>query len=150
MPSRLNPAKPLILLPCIIYCANCAALPQTCIQCSLSCDGAPELEQHESVLVLIRRPSYEDLEEIQTVSSLYDGGRCSVPGCFQRDTMCTLKIYTHDNRTVPKVLIDKTDLQPACDPEAISDKSKPDGADGNLSNKLLILLAALLWRLLPP
>lgn len=80
-------------------------------RCSLSCDGEPELQQLKSVHVLVERHSDTVLDK--TFPSLYDGERCSVPGCFERDAKYTLKIYTHDdNEKVPKLLYDKPDVQP--------------------------------------
>lgn len=146
MPSLFNPAKQLILLPCIIVCAGCASVPQTCVQCSLSCDEAPELKKHDRVIVLVEHLSENVHEVVCTVSSLCDGGRCSVPGCFQRDTLYTLKLFAHDDEPVPKVLMNKT-IRTDCGPEGISD---PDGAVGNLSNKFLILMAFFLFHLLLP
>ncbi|CAM4640669.1 unnamed protein product [Leuciscus chuanchicus] len=123
MPSRFNQAKALALLPCIVYCASCA--PQTCIRCSLSCDGEPELKQLKSVHVRVEHQSVPVLDK--TFSSLYDGGHCSVPGCFQRDEKYTLEIYTHDNATHENErvleLLYKTIVQPDCGPEGISDRS---------------------------
>lgn len=85
--------------------------PQKNCQCFLYCDEAHDLKKHESVHVLVEQHSETVLDEIFTVSSLYDGGRCSVPGCFERDTRFMLKIYANNVR-VPKLLYNKTDLQP--------------------------------------
>lgn len=83
-------------------------------RCFLPCDGSPELEKHDSVRVLVQHLS-DDLELIRNVSSLYDGGRCSVPGCFQRSMHYRLQMYANDKDPVPKILLNKTDLQPGKD-----------------------------------
>lgn len=67
-----------------------------------------------------------------------------MPGCFQRSMHYRLQMYANDKDPVPKILLNKTDLQPECDPEAISDK-KTNSADGKLCNKLLIPLAFCFW-----
>ncbi|KAK2887754.1 hypothetical protein QQF64_012951 [Cirrhinus molitorella] len=153
MPPFRQVLKQLILQLWIIFnCASCAHLPQTCIQCSLSCDGAPELKKHESVIVSVESPFQKDFEKVYNVSSLYHGKHCLVLGCFHRDMPHGLKIYPNDNGHVPEVLFDKSNLQPVCGLEGISTTKQPvkteqrkahdpNGADGKLSNKLLILLA---------
>ncbi len=94
---------------CLLFkSSGCASVPQTCVQCSLSCDEAPELKKHDRVIVLVEHLSENVHEVVCTVSSLCDGGRCSVPGCFQRDTLYTLKLFAYDNEPVPKVLMNKT------------------------------------------
>lgn len=75
-------------------------------RCFLPCDGAHKLNENDSVRVLVQHLSEED-EQIHNVSSLYDGGQCLVPGCFQRDKLYSLKIYTNDNDHVPKILLNK-------------------------------------------
>ncbi|KAL1254913.1 hypothetical protein QQF64_012974 [Cirrhinus molitorella] len=137
-------ANPLTLLSSIIVCASCAP-QQTCIPCSLSCDGAPELKEHDSVIVLIGSPLQKDLEKVYSVSSLYDGGHCSVPGCFHRDTPYALEIYLEYNDTVAEVFLDKSNLLPVCGPEGIAGRKNPNGVDVILCNKLVILLAFCFW-----
>lgn len=95
--------------------SGCAPLQQTCVQCSLSCDGVPALKKHDSVIVSINHPLQEEVpDKVYNVSSLCDRGHCSVPGCFQRDTPYTLRIYANDD-LVPKILVDEPNLLPGKD-----------------------------------
>ncbi|KAK7124195.1 hypothetical protein R3I94_018529 [Phoxinus phoxinus] len=125
----------------IVYFAGPHALQKRSsdCRCSLPCDGEAELKQLKSVHVLVQHRSDTVLDK--TFPGVYDGGRCSVPGCFEKDAKYTLQIYTHDNEKVPKLLYDKPDVQPECDTETPGKRIvAPAGADRNFSNKLLILL----------
>lgn len=73
------------------------------------------LKEHKSVIASIKPPLQKDSDKVYNVSSLCDGERCSVPGCFQRDSLYTLEIYDNDDHTVSKILFIKTNLQPGKD-----------------------------------
>ncbi|XP_052439457.1 E3 ubiquitin-protein ligase TRIM39 isoform X17 [Carassius gibelio] len=123
------------------YCTRCASVPQSCVQCSLSCDEAPVLKKHESVIISIIPPLLTDSDRVYNVSSLCDGERCSVQGCFQRDSLYTLEIYTFGDETMSEKLVDEPNLQPDCSPKSRPVRKYPNSADGKLCNELLISLA---------
>ncbi|KAG1929044.1 hypothetical protein F2P79_023263 [Pimephales promelas] len=155
MPSRFNPHKALVLLPCIFYCASCAPRQKPCVRCALSCDGADvqELKKHQSVLVDVQHLSDTVHQERCAVSSLFTADGCSVvvPDCWKWSDPVTLRIYTHDDKSSPELLYVSWGLKPVstdCDPEAVSDRDKLNAADVNLSHTLLVLLALLLHLLL--
>lgn len=104
------------------------------------------LKEHNSVIVSINHPLQNVPDKVYNVSSLCDAGHshCSVPGCFQRDTPYALQIYTYDDH-VPKILVDEPNVLPDCGPGGISDLKNPNGADGKVSDKLLILLGFCFW-----